>query len=103
MIDYSGFQLCSNRENQPASRLVSCSNSPESSQTPPHLSQESISTPSKFMALKLPSHRGQRIEEGPAAFASAATEILERIFSMASWFFLWKYSSSKPRRRSSNM
>src|SRR5712664_1527596 len=68
----------------PLSRLVSRSNSPESSHTPPHFSQVSIDTFSNLVSLRFPSHLGQRIEDVPAAFACSVTFIFSCSFSIAS-------------------
>src|SRR5258705_7209145 len=70
----------------PLSFFVRCSNSPESSHTPPHLSQVSIKISSNLLSLRLPSHRGQCIEDVPAVLASSATFIFARSFSIDSLF-----------------
>src|SRR5688500_13371626 len=78
---------CQRRLNHPPFSLrVTCSSSPESSHTPPHFSQVSIKTSSNLLSFKLPSQRGHFIDEIPAAFASSATFIFARNFSIASWF-----------------
>jgi hypothetical protein len=68
----------------PLSFRVSCSNSPESSHTPPHLSQVSMTTSSNLFSFKLPSQRGHCIDDMPAALASSATFIFSRSLSIAS-------------------
>jgi hypothetical protein len=68
--DYSVTAVQS-RLNQPSdSGFNSCSSSPESSQTPPHLTQELIDISSNIFSFRTPSQRGHSIEEMPAALAS---------------------------------
>src|SRR5512145_1217682 len=85
---YSGLQVLRNLLHQPllSAFFASCPNSPQSSQTPPHVSQVSMATPSNWDSSSFPSHLGHFIEEFPDALACSETAIFDRNFSISSWF-----------------